>query len=186
MKSLPENWTPPGLDPVSYLEQSGVLESPVLLIHCNYLDGDSMRKILSSRSSVVYCPRSHNFFGHTNHPVRELLDLGVNVALGTDSLASNDSLSVLDEMRFLFQSRKDLKAEEIFRMATLNGAAALGFGSTLGRLRRGHWADLTVLRLAEMIPAPRTSCLKFWKVRANGEATVVRGAMRGGRPGKCP
>ena len=179
VKALPEHWTPPGLDPVSYLEQSGVLESPVLLIHCNYLDADSMRKILSSRSSVVYCPRSHNFFGHTNHPVRELLDHGVNVALGTDSLASNDTLSILDEMRFLFQSRKDLKAEEIFRMATLNGAGALGFASTLGRLRRGYWADLTVLRLAED-PGPKNFLSQILEGAGEWQGTVVRGAVVSG------
>jgi cytosine/adenosine deaminase-related metal-dependent hydrolase len=50
-------------------------------------------------------------------------------------------------MRHLFRNRKDLKAEEILRMATLNGAAALGFGGVLGRLRRGYWGDMTVLRL---------------------------------------
>jgi aminodeoxyfutalosine deaminase len=174
VNAWPKDWTPPGVDPVSYLEQSGVLETPVLLIHCNYLDGDSMRKILRSRSSVVYCPRSHNFFGHKDHPVRELLDLGVNVALGTDSLASNDSLSVLDEMRFLFGSRKDLKAVEIFRMATLNGAAALGFGSALGRLRRGYWADMTILRLADD-PGPKNLVSQILEGAGECEATVIGG-----------
>ena len=56
---------------------------------------------------------------------------------------------MLDEVRFLFKGRKDLKPEEIFRMATLNGAAALGHGGVLGRLRRGYWADMTVLALPE-------------------------------------
>jgi cytosine/adenosine deaminase-related metal-dependent hydrolase len=144
---LPEGWVPPKLDPISYLESLGVLKQPAVLIHCNYLDPEFLTKILRSRSSVVYCPRSHAFFGHTDHPVRRLLDLGVNVALGTDSLASNNSLSVLDEMRFLFETRKDLSIEEIFRMATLNGAAALGLGGVLGRIRRGHWADMTILGL---------------------------------------
>jgi cytosine/adenosine deaminase-related metal-dependent hydrolase len=110
-----------------------------------------MSRILNARCSVVYCPRSHAFFGHDRHPVRELLNMGVNVALGTDSLASNDTLSVLDEMRFLFKSRKDLKGEEILRMATLNGAAALHYGGVLGRLQRGYWADMAVLRLPEGI-----------------------------------
>jgi cytosine/adenosine deaminase-related metal-dependent hydrolase len=179
LQALPERWTPPGLDPVSYLEQSGVLETPVLLIHCNYLDADSMKKILSSRSSVVYCPRSQSFFGHENHPVRTLLDLGVNVALGTDSLASNDSLSILDEMRFLFHSRQDLKAEEIFRMASVNGAAALGFGSTLGRLRRGFWADLTVLRLADDLGA-KNYLSQILEGAGEWQGTVVRGMVASG------
>ncbi len=87
-----------------------------------------------AKSSVVYCPRSHEFFGHEKHPVRQLLDAGINVALGTDSLASNSSLSMIDEMRFLAKKRKDLTLEEIFQMATRNGAAALGFAGVLGCL----------------------------------------------------
>jgi cytosine/adenosine deaminase-related metal-dependent hydrolase len=146
---LPPGWTPPGLAPVAYLEKLGVLDPPAILIHCNYLDEDSMVRILSRSCSVVHCPRSHAYFGHDAHPVRRLLDMGINVALGTDSLASNESLSVLDEMRFLYRNRKDLKCDEIIRMATLNGAVALDFGNVLGRLRRGYWADMTVLRLPE-------------------------------------
>jgi cytosine/adenosine deaminase-related metal-dependent hydrolase len=144
--ALPANWSPPGLAPIPYLDSLRVLDQPVLLIHCNYLDLESMKRILNSRSSVVYCPRSHAFFGHRDHPVRRLLDMGINVALGTDSLASNDSLSMLDEMRYLFSNRKDLSCEEIFRMASAGGASALNF-SGLGRLERGHWADMAILKL---------------------------------------
>jgi cytosine/adenosine deaminase-related metal-dependent hydrolase len=147
--ALPGNWKPPGLAPIPYLDSLGALLPSALLVHCNYLDRESMATILHSRSSVAYCPRSHAFFGHEEHPVRELLDMGVNVALGTDSLASNCSLSILDEMRFLFRSRKDLRCPEIIRMATLNGASALHFGGVLGRLRRGYWADMTILQLPE-------------------------------------
>ena len=147
--ALPPDWKPPGLSPVPYLDSLGALQPSALLIHCNYLDRESMATILHSRSSVAFCPRSHAFFGHEEHPVRELLDIGVNVALGTDSLASNSSLSILDEMRFLFRTRKDLRCQEIIRMATLNGASALHFGGVLGRLRRGYWADMTILQLPE-------------------------------------
>lgn len=146
---LPADWEPPGCTPTRYLETLGVLEKPMVLAHCNYLDDDSIRVIQESRSSVAFCPRSHHFFGHQTHPVRALLDRGVNVALGTDSLGSNDSLSMLDEMRFLRARRSDLTHSEIIRMATLNGATALGFAGLLGRLRRGYWADMTVLDLPE-------------------------------------
>ena len=144
-------WVAPGMPPVPYLDGLGCLEQPAILVHCNYLDEDSMALVLSRSCSIVYCPRSHAFFGHDPHPVRRLLDMGINVAIGTDSLASNDSLSILDEMRFLFRTRKDLKCDEILRMATLNGAVALDFGNVLGRLRRGCWADMTILRLPDGI-----------------------------------
>jgi len=145
--SLPAGWSPPKLDPIPYLEVLGILEESPLLVHCNYLDPHSMAIIQRTRSSIAFCPRSHAYFGHENHPVRQCLDLGINVALGTDSLASNDSLSMIDEMRFLNRTRRDLKCEEIFRMATLNGATALNLGRVLGRVRRGFWADMTVLKL---------------------------------------
>ena len=177
---LPDAYQPPRMKPIPYLENLGILESPVLLIHCNYLDPESMAIILRSRSSVVYCPRSHAFFGHAEHPVRKLLDLGINVALGTDSLASNDSLSLLDEMRFLYRVRKDLKSCEIFRMATLNGAAALGFGASAGRLRCGYWADMTVIELTgETGPKNLTAQI----VEGNGKwyATIVQGETAASR-----
>jgi cytosine/adenosine deaminase-related metal-dependent hydrolase len=174
--ALPDRWAPPRLAPVPYLEGLGVLERPAILVHCNYLDGDSMSRILSRSCSVVYCPRSHAFFGHEPHPVRQLLDMGINVALGTDSLASNDSLSILDEMRFLFQTRKDLKCDEIMRMATLNGAVALDFGGVLGRLRRGYWADMTVLRLPENV-SDRNVVAQLLEGAGECLATIVQGEL---------
>lgn len=173
---LPAGWFPPGLAPIPYLETLGILDRPAILVHCNYLDEDSMARILSSSSSVVYCPRSHAFFGHEQHPVRRLLDMGINVALGTDSLASNDSLSVLEEMRFLFRNRKDLKCDEIIRMATLNGAVALDFGGVLGRLRRGYWADMTVLRLPENV-SDRNVLAQILEGAGECLATIVHGEI---------
>jgi aminodeoxyfutalosine deaminase len=173
---LPEGWQPPKMAPIAYLEQLGVLDRPAILVHCNYLDDDSKARILGRNCSVVYCPRSHAYFGHEIHPVRKLLDLGVNVALGTDSLASNDSLSILDEMRFLFRNRRDLKCDEIIRMATLNGAVALDFGGVLGRLRRGFWADMTVLRLPENI-GDRNVEAQILEGAGECLATIVQGEI---------
>jgi cytosine/adenosine deaminase-related metal-dependent hydrolase len=74
---------------------------PVLLAHVNYADDADLELLAGSSASVVYCPRTHAFFGHAPHRYREMLARGINVCLGTDSLASNDTLSILDEMRFL-------------------------------------------------------------------------------------
>ena len=145
INALPSDWHPPGLSPISYLHSLGVLGPLCILIHCNYLDWESIATIADSGSSIVYCPRSHDFFGHSKHPVRKLLDAGINVALGTDSLASNNSLSMLDEMRYLYGKRNDLKPEEILMATTANGAQALHL--TTGQLKPGYWADLTVLEV---------------------------------------
>jgi aminodeoxyfutalosine deaminase len=174
--SFPESWLPPRCTPVLYLEGLGVLDRPALLIHCNYLDQDSMARILSRSCSVVYCPRSHAYFGHEPHPVRQLLDMGINVALGTDSMASNDSLSVLEEMRYLYQNRKDLKCDEIIRMATLNGAVALDFGGVIGRLRRGYWADMTVLSLPDSM-GDRNVMAQILEGAGECQATIVQGEI---------
>jgi cytosine/adenosine deaminase-related metal-dependent hydrolase len=173
---LPADWKPPRLSPVCYLDSLGVLGPSCLLVHCNYLDQESIRRIRNTRSSVVYCPRSHDFFSHEKHPVRQLLDNGINVALGTDSLASNTTLSMIDEMRFLYRNRKDLKSEEVFRAATSNGAVALGFGSSLGRLRRGYLADMTLLGLP---PNLKQQHLLDQILEGNGKciATIVQGQL---------
>jgi len=182
---LPADWQHPGLSPVAYLESLGVLRNPAVLIHGNYLDEESVARIMSSRCSVIFCPRSHAFFGHQEHPVRRLLDLGVNVALGTDSLASNSSLSMMDEMRFLFDKRKDLKCEEIVRMATLNGALALGAGGATGRLRRGYWADMTILSLPESMGS-RNLTAHILEGAGECVATIVAGTESWGRPSCSP
>ncbi|MBN2242172.1 MAG: amidohydrolase family protein [Acidobacteria bacterium] len=182
---FPEDWDPPRLDPIPYLHSLGVLGSRCLLVHCNYLDAESIRLVARTQGSVVYCPRSHAFFGHRRHPVRQLLDAGVNVALGTDSLASNTTLSMLDEMRFLRRKRKDLKSAEILQAATLNGAKALGSGRSLGVLKPGNLADMTVLEIP-----PR---MKIDRDRAPDQilegAGVCIGTIIGGRiawQGTCP
>jgi cytosine/adenosine deaminase-related metal-dependent hydrolase len=174
--ALPQDWKPPGREPVRYLDELGVLDPDSVLVHCNHLDEDALARIRSRGCSVIYCPRSHAFFRHEAHPVRQLLDAGVNVALGTDSLASNESLSILDEMRFLFRNRKDLKCDEIIRMATWNGAVALNFGGVVGRLRRGYWADLMVLRLPENL-SDRNIEAQLLEGAGECLATVVGGAI---------
>jgi cytosine/adenosine deaminase-related metal-dependent hydrolase len=174
--ALPNHWAPPGVSPISYLDNLGVLGPSCLLVHCNYLDKHSIARILKTHSSVVYCPRSHDFFGHENHPIRQLLDSGINVALGTDSLASNFSLSMIDEMRFLFGKRKDIKPEEIFRAATINGAAALHYGGVLGRLRRSYWADMTVLEIPENLGS-RHWASQILEGAGKCIATIVQGKI---------
>ncbi len=99
-------------------------------------------------STVVYCPRTHAAFGHRPHPLPWLLERGVRVALGTDSLASNPDLSVLAEVRFLHQHRPDVPGDVLLRLATLNGAEALGWAEETGSLEAGKSADLVVVPLA--------------------------------------
>ncbi|HQR06279.1 MAG TPA: amidohydrolase family protein [Gemmatales bacterium] len=95
------------------------------LIHGNYLVREQWQQ-LSSTTTLVYCPRTHAYFGHDPHPYLQMLADGLNVALGTDSLASNPDLSILNECRFLWQrDRGQLDGAALMKLATHGGKTAL-------------------------------------------------------------
>jgi len=145
---LAARFKPPGKRPIQVLDEAGFFDHPRLVAHGNYLDQADIDVLRRSRSTVVYCPRSHDYFGHTDHPYRRLMAAGVPVALGTDSLASSPSLSILDEMRFVHRRDGETPPEELLEMATANGADALGRGGQVGRLTEGQEADLLAVRPA--------------------------------------
>jgi cytosine/adenosine deaminase-related metal-dependent hydrolase len=96
----------------------------------------------NSKFQIVHCPRSHNYFGHSPFAFDRLRSLGFNICLGTDSLASNESLSLFDEMRVFQKNFPQVSPEEIFRMVTVNPARALRQENALGQIRPGFGADL--------------------------------------------
>ncbi|MEM6364611.1 MAG: amidohydrolase family protein [Planctomycetota bacterium] len=109
-----------------------------MLVHANYLKPDHLQ-ILAKHDhlSVVYCPRTHAFFGHSKHPVAEMLSRGINVALGTDSRASNPDLDVWGEVRFLLNHRQDIHPLAVLVMATIAGHKAIR-GKPSGELAPGQ------------------------------------------------
>src|SRR5215211_2484968 len=113
-------------------------------VHLNELtesDFDLLKRS-NSKFHVVHCPRSHTYFGHSPFAFDRLRSLGFNVCLGTDSLASNESLSLFAEMRAFQTTFPGISPEEILRMATLNPARALRQENALGKIRGGAFADL--------------------------------------------
>ena len=133
--------------PVELTARTGVLTSRTVVAHANYVTDEDIDIIAESGASVAYCPRTHTAFDHAPHRFREMIARGVNVCVGTDSLASNPSLSVLDELRFLRRHHPDVSADRILAMGTLHGAAALGFAREAGSLVVGKSADLAVIPL---------------------------------------
>jgi cytosine/adenosine deaminase-related metal-dependent hydrolase len=99
-----------------------------------------------SRFHVVHSPRSHRYFRHSRFPFERLHSLGFNICLGTDSLASNQSLSLFAEMRAFQKGFPNLSAEEVLKMVTVNPAMALHQHNMLGRIRPGFYADLIALQ----------------------------------------
>ncbi len=149
-----------------------------LVIHGNYLsDADIEFLAHHPNLSVVYCPRTHAAFGHGPHPWRQLLSAGVRVALGTDSRASNPDLSIWNEVLALMNRYPEFNAGQLLRMATLNGAEALGCDHEVGSLTRGKLANLLVVRLdAEMTPSEPA---EHTALRSKGVSGVMqRGCWR--------
>ena len=121
--------------------------SPWIIAHLNELtDGDfDLLEESNSKFHVVHCPGSHNYFGHSAFAFERLHSLGFNICLGTDSLASNESLSLFAEMRAFQKKFSSVSAEEILRMVTVNPARALQQENTLGQIRPGFRADLIAI-----------------------------------------
>ena len=136
---------PPGLRPVAYAAELGVLSPRTVLAHVNYVSDEDIALIARGGAHVAYCPRTHAAFGHPPHRFREMLRAGINVCVGTDSLASNPSLSVLDELRFLLRGFDDLDPHLLLEMGTLRGAQALGIGDQIGSLEAGKDADVAII-----------------------------------------
>jgi len=140
-----KEWKPPGLRPVNYMKNIGFLENGCILVHCNYLKGEEVDHIEESNSTIVFCPRSHKYFRHKDHPFYMLGNRNINIALGTDSLASNDSLSILDEMKYIYTQHKTSKPKDILYMGTIAGATALRLDNKIGKLEEGYAADIAVI-----------------------------------------
>jgi cytosine/adenosine deaminase-related metal-dependent hydrolase len=141
-------------EPVELALRTGVLGPSTVIAHANYVTASDMQGIARSGATVAYCPRTHHAFGHPPHRVRALLGLGINVCLGTDSLASNPTLSILDEMRFVRHHDRDLSSDQILRMGTINGARGLGLTDETGSITLGKRADLVVVPLETAAGAP--------------------------------
>jgi cytosine/adenosine deaminase-related metal-dependent hydrolase len=130
---------------LSHLVEHGVIGGNCIVAHLNYLQDYDYEMIAGTGASVVHCPKCHTYFGHAPFPLRALQQAGVNICLGTDSLASNNQLDLRSEMREA-QQFHGLGDREVLEMITLNAARALGQEGRLGRIAPGSLADLVAFR----------------------------------------
>jgi cytosine/adenosine deaminase-related metal-dependent hydrolase len=145
---------PPRRTPVAYLADRGGLVAGNLLIHGVQVTAADAGRLARAGASVVLCPRSNARLGVGRAPVELYLEQGVSLALGTDSLASCDTLSLWDEIAFAmswFEGR--LSPAQLLTMATRNGAAALGLGGEMGVLEANRGAHFQVLVPPSLPPA---------------------------------
>ena len=132
-----------GLHPVDHLADA-LAAAPFVAAHCNAVEDRHLERLARWGTTVVYCPRASAYFGHPPHRYLEMIEAGVNVALGTDGLLcldTPDRISVLDEMRFLHR-RDGTDPGLLLKMATLGGARGLGVDPRLVTLEPGPTAGL--------------------------------------------
>lgn len=142
-----------GKSPLTWLTSCGQLTARTLLIHAIQITATDIAEIARGNASVVLCPRSNQQLNVGKAPAAALQQAGINLALGTDSLASNDSLSIWDEIAFARTwFAGEIDAPALLKMATINGAKALGLDGEMGRLVAGWGTHFQVLR-PEQLPA---------------------------------
>lgn len=169
-----------GISPVALAARTGILSPRTVAAHCVRLDADDIALLAGSGTSVASCPSSNMKLGNGFAPVRELMTAGVNICLGTDGAASNNSLNIFRELGMITMIHKgahkdalSVSADEALGFVTVNGARALGFVGA-GVIAPGSPADLTLFRLDTPSFTPRTSLKSALCYSANGsEADTV-------------
>ena len=152
--------TETGLRNVAYLNQVGLTGSHVALAHCVHLSNDEIETLLQTKTNVVHCPSSNLKLGSGIAPVAELLKRGISVSLGADGAACNNRLDMFTEMRMAALLQKALHGPEVLparralRMATIDGAIAMGLDADIGSIEVGKKADLAVIRLGRIHTSP--------------------------------
>lgn len=166
--------------PVKCVQSCGLLGRNMLAVHLNYPELGDLAILSRKRVHVVHCPRSHFYFKHQSFPLRRVARAGLNLCLGTDSLASvykhrreTVELSMFAEMQELRRVHPSLAGRPILRMATVNAAGALGLAGDAGVLAKGALADLIAL------PLPRRP-VDLYEAVVRHEGPVAH-SMIGGR-----
>jgi len=136
---------------IVYLDHLGLCNERLILAHCIHLSDEEKHILSSTRSNAAHCPSSNLKLASGIAPIPELVNLGVNVSLGADGAPCNDNLSMFMEMRLAALIQKPLHgstsmpANQVFTMATLGGARAMGMEHEIGSLEIGKKADIVVI-----------------------------------------
>ena len=147
--------------PLERLQQLGLLSPSFIGVHAVHLDDADLARLAATGCNIAHCPSSNLKLASGFAPVARMRQLDINVGLGTDSAASNNRLDLFSEMRLAALLAKGLSgdasalpAKEVLRMATLNGAVALGLGDETGSITQGKSADLCAVSLADLNSRP--------------------------------
>jgi 5-methylthioadenosine/S-adenosylhomocysteine deaminase len=174
-----------GRTPVQHVADLGVLDGRTVAIHCVWLSEEDIRLFRQTGARMVHCPVSNAKLGSGVAPICKYRRAGIPVGLGTDSMVSNNTQSMFQEMRFAVllqrawhQDAAALTAAEALRMATIDAARVLGLERDIGSIERGKRADIVLVRSGH--PSPLTADLALSEVvytvqRDQIEAVYVEG-----------
>ena len=170
-----------GMRNVAYLDSLGLTGRHVALAHCVHLSDDEIDTLERTRTNVVHCPSSNLKLGSGIAPVAKLLDRDVSVSLGADGAACNNRLDMFTEMRTAALLQKAvhgpevLPASRVLRMATIDGAKAMGLDGEIGSLEAGKRADVVIVRMTGLhsTPAPELVSALVYSAQASDVETVI-------------
>jgi cytosine/adenosine deaminase-related metal-dependent hydrolase len=174
-----------GTSTIDLLARTGILDCAPLVIHAVRVSADDLRALSAAGATIAHCPVANARLGHGIAPIAEALEQNVAVAIGTDSVASNNRLDLLEEARMAqvlqrarLRSASALPAPELLRMITIEGARALGMADRIGTLEPGKDADFCVVRFdtPHSIPVNDPMAALFHSARGSD---VVMTASRG-------
>jgi 5-methylthioadenosine/S-adenosylhomocysteine deaminase len=175
-----------GMRNVEYLASLGLAAPHVALAHCVHLNEAELELLARTGAHVLHCPSSNLKLGSGIAPIREMLEHGISVSLGADGAACNNRLDAFTEMRTAALLQKvvhgadALPAARVLRMATIDGARALGLESQIGSLEAGKRADVSVVALDRLHTTPRpdiVSTLVYAAEAADVRAVVIDGEL---------
>lgn len=176
-----------GCSPIEMADRNGLFDVPAIAAHCVQVTESDMDILKKKNVSVVTNPASNMKLGNGFAPVPAMLEKGINVCLGTDGAASNNSLNMFHELSLLTLVHKGVKktpqcvsAREGFRIATINGAKALGLYKETGSLEAGKKADIAILNLNTPSLTPRNNLIAGLSYSANGsevETVIIDGKV---------
>lgn len=193
LKNRGFDWRAPGVSTIQYLNNHGVLHTRPLLAHCIYVDDADLDIMKQTDTRVAHCPKSNAKLGHGHAPFMKMINKGIVVGLGSDSVASNNVCDLLEESRFALllaraknnetdsdsaQGHRYLSATEILQTAILGGTGALRLDGQIGELKVGLQADFAVVALdgPHQIPSyDLVSTLIFASSGRDVRLTVVAG-----------
>jgi 5-methylthioadenosine/S-adenosylhomocysteine deaminase len=150
-----------GKRPFERLNELGIVNASLLAVHCVHMTDDEIDIFAEAGVNIAHCPRSNLKLASGIAPIHNYREKGINVAIGTDGAASNNTLDMLSEMRMAALLAKEstsnasaISASEALKMATLDGASALGLAGETGSIEAGKCADLTCIDLNRIHSQP--------------------------------